>query len=87
MPPRFENPESREWRDLAKWAEGVERNRASLDGVSAEEAVDAAVAEWLDTDAPKHGYAPTWLADETNKYFLREAVEARAKRREREVAA
>lgn len=87
MPPRFENPDSREWSDLAKWAEGVERNRAELDGLTAEEAIDFAVAEWLDTDAPRHAYAPTWFSTETNKYFLAESIQARAKRREREVAA
>lgn len=72
-------PDAREWCDLSRWALEVERTRPE---VPAEEALAFAVAEWLSTDAAKHGFSPQWLAKNPNEYFLAEAIAKRAKGRE-----
>jgi hypothetical protein len=82
LPAQCSEPDHNDWCKLARWAEGVEGVRASDDALTAEAALDFAVAEWLASDAPSIGFSPHWFADNPNKYFLAEAIEARSKRRE-----
>lgn len=72
-------PDHRDWCDLSRWALGVESTRAD---VTAEDALNYALAEWLDTDAAKHGFSAQWLAKNPNEYFLSECIARRAKGRE-----
>lgn len=81
LPIQCSEPDHRHWIDLAKWAEGVERIRADGDKLSAEDALGFAVTQWLESDAPKAGYSPHWFSENPNKYFMAEAIEARAKRK------
>ena len=76
LPQACSHPDHRDWCDLSRWALGTEQNRT--DGVSAEEAMGAALAEWLETDAVKHGFSPQWLAKNPNEYFLAECIDRRA---------
>lgn len=75
LPQACSHPDHRDWCDLSRWALGTEKNRA--DGVVAEDAMRFALAEWLDTDAVKHGFNPYRLAQNPNDYFLSECIERR----------
>lgn len=79
-PMQVSYPDSADWIALAKWAVLTEAARADGDGLKAEAAIDFAVTEWLATDAAKSGFNPHWFSIDPNKYFLREAIEARQAR-------
>lgn len=75
LPVQCSHTDHRDWCDLSRWALGTESNRT--DGMTAEDALKYALAEWLDTDALKHGFNPYRLAQNPNDYFLAECIERR----------